>query len=123
MEAIFEQLRVNPRLRHYAESAYHLRKKVCASVFDAISTGRIIWPFGDQDPVEWKENMEKQGTFADEVFVMLTAISINRDIVSQNSGLGGGRAKSCFGSSIPDPQTVPRALRGGQGILYLTHAL
>ena len=41
MEAIFEQLKVNPRLRHYAESAYHLRKKVCASVFDAISTGYL----------------------------------------------------------------------------------
>ena len=41
----------------------------------------FIWPFGVQDPVEWKENMEKEGTFADEVFVMLTAISINRDIV------------------------------------------
>ena len=43
--------------------------------------------------------------------------------MSRNSGLGGGRAKSCFGSSIPNPKLFPVPSEVDGGILYLTHAL
>ena len=71
-----------------------LRQNIVDTVLQNISNERIMWPYPDEDPLEWKERMSQDKVYVDYTFVQLTAIYLKRDVVivpvfEESASIGG----------------------------------